>query len=226
MVTLLTAGTGATLGALAWREKLTGSRALVDNAMTQTARMTVDHAVTFLRQAESFVRLGPNQVARGLLDPGDFRAMGEFTLSVLRANPQLSWVSYGDRDDRFVGAWHDGAGQIYLNRSFPHGGRIRLEEDRILPDRQRVRTVEDHGYRPREQAFYRLAETSRDPVWTEPYRFYDGAVGVTCAMALLDAKGALRGVFTVDLSSRSCPDSCRTSGPRRGVRCTSPRAKE
>jgi hypothetical protein len=51
LVTLLTAGTGATLGALAWREKLTGSRALVDNAMAQAARMTADHAAAFLRQA-------------------------------------------------------------------------------------------------------------------------------------------------------------------------------
>jgi class 3 adenylate cyclase len=202
LVTLLTAGTGATLGALAWREKLSGSRALVDNAMAQTARMTADHASAFLRQAESFVRLGPNHVTRGVLDPGDFRAMGEFALSVLHANPQLSWVSYGDRDDRFVGAWRDGAGQLYLNRSFPRGGRIRLEEDRSLPDgrRERVRTLDDHGYRPREQAFFRLAETSRDPVWTEPYRFYDGALGITCAMALVDAAGPVRGVFTVDLS--------------------------
>jgi Cache domain len=37
-------------------------------------------------------------------------------------------------------------------------------------------------------------------VWTEPYRFYDGAVGLTCAMALFDAAGRVRGVFTVDLS--------------------------
>jgi class 3 adenylate cyclase len=202
LVTLLTAGTGATLGALAWREKLTGSRALVDNAMAQAARMTADHAAAFLHQAEAFVRLGPNHVARGLLDPGDSRAVGAFALSALRANPQLSWVSYGDRDDRFVGAWRDGGGQYYLNRSFPRNGRIRLEEDRILPDgrRERVRTVDDHGYRPREQAFFRLAETSRDPVWTDPYRFYDGALGVTCALALLDAAGQVRGVFTVDLS--------------------------
>jgi class 3 adenylate cyclase len=202
LVTLLTAGTGATLGALAWREKLAGSRVLVDNAMHQAARMTAGHAVQFLGHAEGLVRLGPNLVARGLLDARDSRAMGDFALVVLRANPQLSWVSYGDRDDRFVGAWHDGAGQFYLNRSFPKGGRIWLEEDRILADgrRERVRTLDDHGYRPREQAFFRLAETSRDPVWTEPYRFYDGALGVTSAMALLDATGTVRGVFTVDLS--------------------------
>jgi hypothetical protein len=67
LVTLLTAGTGGMLGALAWREKHEGSRALVDGAMTQAARMTADHAAEFLRHAENTVRLGPSLVARGLL---------------------------------------------------------------------------------------------------------------------------------------------------------------
>src|SRR5262249_30256516 len=55
-------------------------------------------------------------------------------------------------------------------------------------------------YRPRDQAFFRRAEASRDVAWTEPYRFYDGALGVTCALALRDAGGVVRGVFTADLS--------------------------
>ncbi|HEY7138918.1 MAG TPA: adenylate/guanylate cyclase domain-containing protein [Methylomirabilota bacterium] len=201
LVTLLTLATGATLGALAWREKHAGSRALVDGAMAQAARMTADHTEEFLRHAENTVRLGPSLVARGLLDPNDFRALADYALGVLRVNAQLSWVSYGDRTDRFVGAWTDGA-DFYLNRSFPRGGRIRLEEDRILPDgrRERVRESNDHGYHPRERAFYRLAEARRDVAWAEPYRFYNGALGITCAMPLLDAAGAVRGVFTVDLS--------------------------
>jgi class 3 adenylate cyclase len=203
LVTLLTLATGATLGALAWREKHTGSRVLVDRAMAQAARMTADHAEEFLHHAENTVRLGPSLVARGLLNPDDFGALGDYALGVLRVNPQLSWVSYGDRADRFVGAWTDGI-DLYLNRSFPHGGRIRLEEDHILPDgrRERVRESNDHGYHPRDRSFYQLAEARRDVVWTEPYRFYDGGFGVTCAIPLFDTRGAVRGVFTVDLSLR------------------------
>ena len=224
LVMLLTAATGATLGALAWREKHAGSRALVDNAMAQAARMTADHAAEFLSHAESMVRLGPSLVARGLLAPDDFRALGEYALGVLRANPRLSWVSYGDRADRFVGAWNDGTGQLYLNRSFPQGGRIRLEEDRVLPDgrRERVRESADHGYRPREQAFFRLAAARRDVAWTEPYRFYDGGLGVTCAMPLLDAAGAVRGVFTVDLSLDGLSRFVAISACRRAAACSSP----
>ena len=129
LVALLTAATGATLGALAWREKHASSRALVDSAMAQAARMTADHAAAFLRHAEIIVRIGPSLVAQGLLAPDDFRILGDYALGVLRANPELSWVSYGDRADHFVGAWRDGAGQVFLNRSFPRGGRIRLEEN-------------------------------------------------------------------------------------------------
>ena len=39
LIMLLTAATGATPGALAWREKHAGSRPLVDNAMAQAARI-------------------------------------------------------------------------------------------------------------------------------------------------------------------------------------------
>jgi adenylate cyclase len=201
LVTLLTAGTGLMLGALAWREKLAGSRALVDGAMAQAARMTADHTQEFLRHVENTVRLGPSLVAQGTLDPNDFRALGEYALGVLRANPRLAWVSYGDQTDRFVGAWRDGA-DVFLNRSFPRRGRIRLEEDRILPDgrRERVRESDNHGYHPREREFYRLAEARRDVAWTQPYRFFSGELGITCATPLLDGAGAVRGVFTVDLS--------------------------
>src|SRR5262249_17730311 len=202
LVTLLTAGTGMMLGALAWREKHAGSRALVDGAMAQAARMTADHAAEFLRHTENTVRLGPSLVAQGTLDPNDFRALGEYALGVLRANYRLAWVSYGDRTDRFVGAWRDGD-DVFLNRSFPRGGRIRLEEDRVLPGgrRERGRDSDDHAYRPRGRALHRPAEARRDVAWTEPYRFFSGGeLGITCAMPLLDATGAVQGVFTVDLS--------------------------
>src|SRR5262249_50535072 len=77
LVTFLTVATGATLGALAWREKHAASRALVDGAMAQAARMTADHTEEFLRHAENTVRLGPSLVARGILDPNDFRSLGD-----------------------------------------------------------------------------------------------------------------------------------------------------
>jgi hypothetical protein len=199
----LTVLTGAMLGALAWQEKRAFSRELLDGAMTRTGRLAAAHVDRFLRDAEAAVRLGPELVAQGLLDPAVDGVLERFTLAALRAHPQLAWVSYGDRDDRFVGAWRDAAGQVYLNRSWPVGPRIRLVEDRVLDDgrREPVRRSDDHGYRPRERPYFQLAARRRAVTWTEPYEFYaGGGLGISCVAPLLGASGALRGVFTVDLS--------------------------
>jgi adenylate cyclase len=204
LVVALTAFTGATIGGLAWREQRAQSRALADAAMGQAAELAASHAARFLKNAEWSARLGPQLVAERRLDPGDLDAVEAFVLGVLRAQPELTWVSYGDRDDRFVGAWRGADGGIYVNRSGPHdGGRIRLEEDRLLEDGRRVavRRSDDHRYRPTQRPFYRAAEARRDAVWTEPYEFYaSGGPGLTCAAPVLDATGAVRGVFTVDFS--------------------------
>ncbi len=203
LVVLLTGLTGAVIGGLAWREQRTRSRALLDAAMAQAARLTAAHAARVFEDAENTVRVGLQLVQQGQLDPDNPRMVEGFTLAMLRAHPHVSWVSYGDRADRFVGAWRDARGHIYVNRSFPAGGRIRLEEDRVLPDggRESVRRSDDHKYRPSERPYFKAAEAHHDVTWTEPYEFYaGGGLGITCAGPLLDAAGAVRGVFTVDFS--------------------------
>ncbi len=203
LVVALTGLTGAVIGGLAWHEQRSRSRAIVDAAMLQAARLATAHTARFLRDAESTARLGPNLVAQRELNPADPTALEHFTLAVLRAHAHLSWVSYGDRDDRFVGAWRDEQGRVFVNRSFPVDGRIRLVEDRVHPDdrREPARRSEDHGYRPRERPYFAAAERRRDVTWTAPYEFYaGGGLGITCAAPILDGAGQIRGVFTVDLS--------------------------
>ncbi len=203
LVVVLTAATGSTIGGLAWLEQRATSRAMADASMKQAARMSASHAARFLRDAESTASLGPQLVVQGQLDPADDRELERFVLATLYAHPHLTWVSYGDRDDRFVGAWRDAAGQVHVNRSFPRDGRIQLVEDAILADGTRVpvRRSGDHGYRPRQRPHFRLAETRRAIGWTEPYEFYaSGGLGITCAAPILDAEGKVRGVFTVDFS--------------------------
>jgi class 3 adenylate cyclase len=199
----LTLLAGAALGVLAWREKRSLSRQLMAETMTRSAHLAAAHAELFLHDVEAVAELGPQLVTQGFLDPGKTGDLERFTLATLRAHPRLAWVSYGDRDDRFVGAWRDAAGDVYLNRSGPVGGRIRLEEDRILADgrRETVRRSDDHGYRPRERPYFQLAQRHRAIAWTEPYEFYSGGgLGISAVAPLFDPAGAVRGVFTVDLS--------------------------
>jgi len=203
LVVLLTGLTGAIIGGVAWRDQRARSRALLDAAMSQAARLTAAHADRVLEDASATARLGAEMVQQGQLDLGDDRGLERFTLAVLRAHPHLSWVSYGDRLNRFLGAWRDPRDNVYINKSFPYRGRIRLEEDRILPDgrREPVRRADDHRYRPTERPYFRAAEAQRVPVWTEPYEFYaGGGLGITCAVPVLDVRGGVKGVFTVDFS--------------------------
>jgi hypothetical protein len=57
-VVLLTALTGVVIGGLAWREQRTRSRALLDAAMAQAARLTAAHAARVFEDAEATVRVG------------------------------------------------------------------------------------------------------------------------------------------------------------------------
>jgi class 3 adenylate cyclase len=192
----LTVLTGAMLGALAWQEKRAFSREIVDGAMARTGRLAAAQVERFLRDAESAVRLGPEMVAQGLLDPSSDGALERFTLATLRAHPHLAWVSYGGRDDHFVGAWRDAAEDVYVNRSWPIGPRVHLLEERILAGgaRETVRQSDNHGYRPHERPYFKLAERRRGVTWTEPYEFYSGGgLGISCVAALLDASGRVLG---------------------------------
>src|SRR5262245_64779012 len=83
LVMLVTGVTGAVIGSLAWYEKRSGARALTDAAMTQVARLMVEHAERFFRDAEPAVRLGPELVAKQMLDPGDLGALERYVISVL-----------------------------------------------------------------------------------------------------------------------------------------------
>jgi class 3 adenylate cyclase len=203
LVVLLTGLTGAVIGGLAWREQRARSRTLLDAAMAQAARLTAAHAARVFEDAESTARLGPQLVALRQLDLSDRQALERFTLAVLRSHQHVSWVSYGGRDDRFIGAWRDDRGHVYLNRSFPVGGRITLEEDRVYDDgrREPVRRSGDHKYRPSERPYFRAVEARGDVAWTEPYEFYaGGGLGITCAVPVIDELSGVRGVFTVDFS--------------------------
>jgi hypothetical protein len=105
LVVLVTGVTGAVLGGLAWREKRASARAFTDLAMEQAANLTSDHVLRLFGDVAPAARQGPLLVAHGLLDPGDPAALERYVIAVLRAHPELAWASYGDRDDRFVGAW-------------------------------------------------------------------------------------------------------------------------
>ena len=139
---------------------------------------------------------------RGRLPVDDLDALGEELVERLRYQKPLAWLSYGEQaTGRFVGAWRRSDGAIVLNRSAPEvdGGRpveVEVTEDgRRVPFYREVRA----GYDPRQQGWYRQAVANAGPIWTEPFEFNEGAMGITAALALREpGSAAPRGVFTAD----------------------------
>ena len=203
LVVLIAGATALAIGGLAWREQRARSRAIVDAAMAQTARLAATHTQQFLREAESMARLGPQLVAQGQLNPQDDHDVERFVLAALQSNPRLTWVSFSDRRDRFIGAWRDADMEIFINHSEPSGSRIRLREHWVVTGAPRVlvRSSEDHRYRPSQRPFFTAAEARGGLAWTEPYEFYGGdGLGITCAVPVIGADGRVQQVFTVDFS--------------------------
>ena len=164
-----------------------------------------DHAVT---QARAFVlRAAPlaetvGGLADGAMALDDSNRLARQLTDVLRANPGLTWVSYGDERGSFTGAYRpaDTSG-VRVNQSRIEDGKTRLVEHDVLDDdKWRLHRREaDTGYDPRQRPFYVRAREAGRLVWLPPYAFYDrGGAGVTCARPVYARDGSLRGVLTVD----------------------------
>ena len=152
-----TALTGAAIGGLAWWENHETSRALLETVMAQTARLATDQAEEFLRGAESAVRLGPELVRAGALDPDDERQLERFMLATLRAYPGHHVGELRQRAT--IGSSAPGATPAATCSSTAASrwaSKIHLEEDRGGADdgtRTPSRRSDDHGYRPTERPY-------------------------------------------------------------------------
>ncbi|MBN9524110.1 SpoIIE family protein phosphatase [bacterium] len=192
--------TGAAVLGLAHRGARAGTEALTASVFREASGRASAHASGFVSRAVPVV-----ESLAGLADKGlavdDPERLAPQLLAVLKANPGLSWVSYGDEHGTFTGAYRTPEGGLRVNRSRVVGGRSHLVEHDVRPDGSWVvhRTSDDHQYDPRDRPFYVKAKRERRLVWLPPYVFFSqGIPGVSCAAPVTDAAGRLRGVLSVD----------------------------
>jgi adenylate cyclase len=123
----------------------------------------------------------------------------------LRHTPSLTWLSYSRaRDGEFVGFRRGEGDEVILNESNPSIDGGRPDEFRV----GKAGTLEPlsvnlpGGYDPRKADWFRQAVAAKgDVAWTRPYRFHDGALGITAALACVsERQGGLLGVLTADYS--------------------------
>src|SRR6185503_8557442 len=125
--------TGATVVWLAQRSARVSTETLTAAIFREVSARAVSHTQGFLFRAapvvESLVQLADKGLAIGEPD----RLILQL-LAVLRANPGLSWVSFGDEQGTFTGATRLPDGGLRLNRSRIVDGKTRLIEHDVTSD--------------------------------------------------------------------------------------------
>jgi len=198
-VSALVLTTGAMVIWFAFRSAAANADSLATALFREASRHVVTHARDHVLRAAPIAE-SLHELANQGLELDDSDKLARQLLGVLKANPGISWVSYGNERGDFTGAYRPVGGGLRLNQSRIVEGKTRLIERDVLADGSlRVfRTNDDSGYDPRTRPFYGKAKSARRLVWIPPYVFFDQHVpGITCAApAITDDR--FRGVFTID----------------------------
>lgn len=127
--------------------------------------------------------------------------LGLFLANRLRFEKGLKWLSYSDNETgRFTGARREGT-EIILNRSDPLVNDGRPFESTVHDDGSLtpIAKVLPPGYDPRKGEWYKAAFAGKGIVWTKPFKFNEGVLGITAATAYRQTEsGRAQGVFTAD----------------------------
>jgi sigma-B regulation protein RsbU (phosphoserine phosphatase) len=168
-------------------------------------------------QVESQSRQAANLV-RGLIELSgtlpleDSDRLVEPLAGLLRANENITWISFSNPAGDFTGVYRDEQGRICSNQSHIVEGKTHLTEY-VLADgggRTPLREEADSGYDPRTRPFYVRAAGTRGIAWSDPYIFYNWSIpGISCSAALRGRSGELRGVFSVDYDLNRLSDLAR-----------------
>jgi len=201
MFSVLLAFTAAAIGWRGYSNSRAEIRHFTQQEFAETNGFATHHVLDFLNDpADRLLSEYTLRARRGMLPLDDMRALGLNLAERLRVNPTLAWISYSDAaTGRFVGVWHTSTNEIALNMNTPGPGH--LTQVIVHPDGTMVPydRLEPPDYDPRTRDWYKNAAASNTTVWTEPYTFFDGALGITASRAWRTADSApASGVFTVD----------------------------
>jgi len=172
--------------------------ALVSLAMSQEVGRMLGTADKILPEFRALSR-------RGLINLQDPSKLGVTLAELLRREEDLSWLSYSDaRSGRFIGARRRDDGSVVINQSDPGVANGTPSEYLLGEDGSRTSlgSLSTPSSDPRTRDWYRSAAAAQGRVvWSEPYEFQEGIMGMTASVSVEDNSGKdLIGVFTADFS--------------------------
>ncbi|WP_010584593.1 serine/threonine protein kinase [Schlesneria paludicola] len=175
-------------------------QALWGDIAERTARATAREVDSLLDPALPMLEECVSLAETGLLPIDDQELLAQHLVARFRYQKKLSWLSYGDAQGRFTGAWRHASGRIVVQRSWidEEGGHVR--EEFVDGEREHLRWNDNWTYDPRTRPFYHLAAEANYPIWTKPYEWFgEEGLGITSAFAFRNQEThQVQGVFTAD----------------------------
>ena len=205
---LLTSGLLSGISYMSSRDSLLQfSTDLID----QNARVVREQVRGYLDPARASAELTLSMVRRRIVSTTDEVQLEAYFFDMLRANPTIAMLNYGDAKGNFlmVKRQPDGALDTKIVRN--EGTRAVLWRHRTPGDpmetvRKEVPHPED-DYDPRVRTWYKGAFKARDIFWTEVYVFYsDRMPGVTAAVPNFDEQGRWQGAFSINIGLMDVSD--------------------
>ena len=212
MVPLLVLATAVAVSVGQYRAAVAGLRELAERRFAVAAAAAADRTRVFLDAGRTASETLAADLAGGRVDVNDRAALVGKLAPVLRARPELLWVSFTTPDGRMTGLERrTDAGREWLRlwateidgpvtreRYFwlndgPAGAGGDAGDAGDAASWELIRTAES-DYDPRTRPFYVRATAAGTRVWTEPYAFFpEGTPGVTAATPIRGRGGAGRG---------------------------------
>ena len=187
---------------------------LAERLFDEVSRRAVTQTRARLMHAPPTLEMLQRELDAGLVAQ-DQPSLARLFLTALQANPEFSWVSYGNERGDFTGAYRLDGGALRVNLSAQHDDHNEVTESDVAPDGAwNARPAERNNYDPRRRPWYGIARGATTRVWTEPYVFFHSDTpGITATLPRRGANGALEGVFTIDFDLRSLSEFVATLQP-------------
>lgn len=202
----------AAVGLVGWFSFRNGQQAIATLAQTLQTEIgaRIEDRLTGYTNAPATVnQMNQDLVQAQHLDVADLPDLGQHFLQQLFWFPDVTYISWGNAQGEFVGAFREPDGQLIIalaDRTM-QGDIIRYRSDRqgnILKELSRT-----PDYDPRSRPWYQTAANEQKAAWISPYPWYvENILGTDLVLPLYDEADAtqLQGVFATTFSLEAMGD--------------------
>lgn len=179
---------------------------LADQVLDQTTMRIDQHVQRVLGKTRSLSQSFDNLFGAGRLDPDDCVELTPFMLEILRANGELSYVSYGLENGEYCHVQRENSGRLLVQHILqaPSGHKVLTDFIPRAEGRLETISVDPETTRdPRVRPYYKAARERGSAVWVQTYVFLgrSGVLdipGVSYATPIYAGDDTLNGVMTID----------------------------